>query len=78
MIIKSYPETHQTGIISIENLPDGLVESRNGNLVLFNNSMQGDFGLQVASDGRVWVCVDGVAFIRFKPLLKEEKLNAKK
>ncbi len=29
-----------------------------------------DFGIQIATDGRVWVCIDGVAFIRFKPLQK--------
>ena len=26
-----------------------------------------EFGLRRASDGRVWVCINGVAFIRFKP-----------
>ena len=26
-----------------------------------------EFGLQRACDGRVWVCINGVAFIRFKP-----------
>lgn len=26
-----------------------------------------DVGLQVAWDGRIWVCVNGVAFLRFKP-----------
>ena len=35
----------------------------------------GDFGIQIAKDGRVWICIDGVAFIRFKPLLKGQKEN---
>ena len=25
------------------------------------------FGVQIAHDGRVWVCVNGLAFLRFKP-----------
>ena len=60
--VRPYPETHQHGSISIEYpLPQGLVE--------------GDLGILVASDGRVWVCVDGVALLRFKPstvYIKEE------
>jgi len=39
--------------------------------------IKGDFGIQIAKDGRVWICVDGQALIRFKPLkeniLKENK-----
>ena len=53
-----YPETHQKGIMSIENLGDTISHMLNKEV---------DFGFQVARDGRVWVCVDGVAFIRFKP-----------
>jgi len=25
------------------------------------------FGVQVAPDGRVWVCVNGISLLRFKP-----------
>ena len=25
------------------------------------------FGVQVAPDGRVWLCIDGVSWARFKP-----------
>jgi len=57
--IKEYPETHQFGNISIENLP----ESR---------FIEGDLGIQIADDGRVWVCINGIAFIRFKPVKKKE------
>jgi len=57
--IKEYPETHQFGNISIENLP----ESR---------FIEGDLGIQIADDGRVWVCINGIAFIRFKPVKKEK------
>lgn len=69
--MKAYPETIQHGLISIENFPKGfgLRSSPTG-----SSYIHGDFGIQVAEDGRIWVCVDGVAFLRFKPLsLKEEK-----
>ena len=57
-MITEYPETHQVGMISLENIPKDMIEER---------MIEGDFGIQIASDGRVWICVDGVAFIRFKP-----------
>ena len=53
-VVKPYPETHQQGHISVENMPE-------------SHWMDGDFGIRIASDGRVWVCINGVAFIRFKP-----------
>jgi len=65
--MKYYPETHQHGIISIENLPE-------------NNYMIGDLGIQIAADGRIWICIDGAAFLRFKPhmsnlTIKTEEVN---
>ena len=62
--MKELPETHEQGLISFEqNIKQG--------------SIKGDFGIQIAKDGRVWICVDGQALIRFKPLkeniLKENK-----
>lgn len=58
--IKEYPETHQQGVISIENeFPTG--------------SIKGDIGIQIAGDGRIWVCINGIAFIRFKPLISTSK-----
>jgi hypothetical protein len=53
------PETHQQGHLSIENLD--MIMSMGFNL------QQCYVGLQVAKDGRIWVCVNGVAFLRFKP-----------
>ena len=53
-IMQEIKETHQTGIITVEQ----------------NLQMQGkicDFGIQVAKDGRVWICVDGEALLRFRP-----------
>ena len=52
--MKEYPETHQNGMISIEN------EFKPG-------YFKGNIGIQIAKDGRIWVCIDGIAFIRFKP-----------
>jgi len=52
------PETHQKGIVSIEQ------DLKSGNQLK-------DFGIQIAKDGRIWICIDGVAAIRFKPLSKE-------
>ena len=58
--MKDYPETHQQGIISLENIPK-------------ERMIKGDIGIQIAKDGRIWVCIDGIAFIRFKPNLKGAK-----
>ncbi len=52
--VKEYPETHMTGLISFE-------QSINQGMI------KGDFGIQIAKDGRIWICVDGKALIRFKP-----------
>jgi hypothetical protein len=62
--MREYPETHQIGDISIENLPTefGLQFGPNSKPYIV-----GDLGIQIAEDGRVWVCIDGLAFIRFKP-----------
>lgn len=56
--IKVYPEVHQHGLISIEQ------NLKMGNII-------GDFGIQVAADGRIWICINGGAAIRFKPIRKE-------
>jgi hypothetical protein len=31
------------------------------------NLLDCDVGFQMAYDGRLWVCINGVAFLRFKP-----------
>ena len=52
--MKPYDETHQKGYISFEqNMKMGMI--------------QGDIGIQVAEDGRIWICVNGQALVRFKP-----------
>jgi len=53
-----YPETHQEGLMSIEKA--------------FSTCQHHcDLGIQVAADGRIWLCVNGEAYIRFKPMSEE-------
>ncbi len=54
MKVQQYPETHvPASYITVENH--------------FDFPLQGDIGVQVASDGRIWVCINGIAFIRSTP-----------
>lgn len=59
-------EIHQRGILSIENL------DQINNLRIRGLLMDCDVGLQTHFDGRIWICVDGIAFLRFKPNNKGE------
>ena len=58
--MKELKETHQEGLISIENIPD-------------QRYFIGDLGLQIAKDGKVWVCINGIAFLRFNPNIPNPK-----
>jgi len=64
-IMKEYEETHQQGRLSVENLEiilDQIAQHK------FDKACPTlDFGVQISSDGRVWVCINGIAFLRFKP-----------
>ena len=55
-VVKEYPVTHQQGSISMEVNPFGT-----------SQSLQGDLGIQISEDGRVWICINGEAFLRFRP-----------
>ena len=58
--INPYPETHQEGYISIEqSIGVGVKE--------------GNLGVQIADDGRIWICLNGIALIRFKPKAQKRK-----
>ena len=59
---KEVPEFHQTGHISLENLGIHFPE-----LESQFASKTVDFGVQIAKDGRVWICIDGISLIRFSP-----------
>lgn len=56
-LFHSIPETHKRGHLSVENAAQ----------IAEMDLQDCDLGLQVAWDGRVWLCVNGVAWIRFKP-----------
>jgi hypothetical protein len=51
--MKEIPVTFQRGLLSIEKEVKSKIC---------------EVGIQTAEDGRIWICVDGEAFIRFKPL----------
>lgn len=51
------PETHQQGFLSVENL----------SIIQEMNNLDCDVGVQLHNDGRIWVCVNGIAFLRFRP-----------
>jgi hypothetical protein len=44
-----------------------MVSLENLEFVTEQNLFNCDFGIQIATDGRVWICINGSAFIRFKP-----------
>lgn len=72
--MKEYPETQQEGWISLENLtlqPFGINHAD-------HSTVQGRLGVQIAKDGRVWVCINGLAFLRFKPHSGKEQDSPKK
>jgi hypothetical protein len=64
--MKEQHETHRFGSISIENVPAELRGGDPGEKDDYR-VMQADFGIQIAKDGRVWVCINGIAFLRFSP-----------
>lgn len=60
IVFKEMDETHSQGVISIEEIPK-------------ERLLMGDLGIQISHDGRVWVCIDGIAFLRFNPNIKKYK-----
>ena len=56
MKLKEQKEIHTQGHLSVEADIKSLLDC--------------DFGIQISVDGRVWICIDGIAFIRFKPSYK--------
>lgn len=66
IVFKEMDETHSQGIISLENTPKELFE---------NGIIKGDLGIQIATNGKVWVCINGIAFLRFRPYFEGEKTD---
>lgn len=57
MTLPIVPETHERGILAMENL----------DLIQEMNLSDCDVGIQTHDDGRIWICVNGIALLRFKP-----------
>ena len=57
MKLPEMPATFAHGLISIES------EFKSG---------EGLLGIQTSEDGRIWICINGVAFLRFKPSRREK------
>lgn len=59
--IKEYAETHQKGYLSVDmSIKPELLKKC-------------DVGVMISRDGRIWICVDGLSFIRFRPALSEKE-----
>ena len=58
MGVMPYERTSSEGFISIESMPE-------------KTAFKGIVGLKVAEDGRIWVCLDGISFIRFSPIRED-------
>ena len=52
---KEMKVVHSQGSISIDNIPNT------------EDLMDADLGIQIGYDGRVWLCINGVSFLRFRP-----------
>lgn len=63
MTLPIVDETHQRGMLTIENWETIQEYQAEG----FPGLMDCDVGIQTHCDGRIWLCVNGLAFIRFKP-----------
>jgi len=61
--MKDFPEKHMQGKLSIENKE--MIEE------MLKDLKPVDFGIQISADGRVWICINGAAFLRFKPLINQ-------
>ena len=57
--VEPYPETHFKGVISIEQ-------------TITQRTMIGDIGIQISEDGRIWICINGKAFIRFNSKIMQQ------
>ena len=62
-LLPNLNETHIRGHVSLENPEDvGAALS-----AASEDDGRVDFGIQISPDGRVWICINGIAFLRFKP-----------
>jgi hypothetical protein len=54
-----FPETHRQGTLGVEN----------SEIIKKIDFADCDFGVQISEDGRVWICINGIAWLRFRPSL---------
>ena len=57
-LFKEYELQHGEGNISIDNIPEN-----------FNHKIN-DLGIQISENGKVWICINGISFLRFSPTYK--------
>jgi hypothetical protein len=69
--MREVPETHQRGLLSLENLDQVIpfIDTTKQGTVYFTDT---DVGLMTSKDGRIWICINGLAFLRFKPCPTKE------
>jgi len=68
--LPTLPATYQAGCISIKNM-EFFSET-----LLKSGYFDGDLGIQIADDGRIWICINGASFLRFKPQVwKQEEIE---
>jgi len=66
MKVKPYNVQIDDGVISLEN---DVFKKKDHQIRV----MDCDFGIQVAEDGRVWICINGISFLRFIPKIKKRR-----
>lgn len=62
-MFKEIKEKHEQGFLTIENIDiinQMILEDK-------INNKDTDIGLKISYDGRLWICINGIAFLRFKP-----------
>lgn len=72
--MKSYPETHQKGILTVDSVSINIARDKGfiaGSVIGVPNTFVGDVGVQISEDGRIWICLNGESLLRFKPLSDE-------
>jgi len=62
-VLPEIKPTYQTGSLSIENL----------DVILELDRTRVNFGIQTAPNGKVWICVNGIALVRFTPTLGDSQ-----
>lgn len=72
--VMPYRETHQHGTISLENIQTIIPDTVDLNIAE-GVALTGDLGIQIAQDGRVWVNINGISFLRFTPTLSKKEDN---